>query len=102
MNAALVPFGNALLQLNSRVLSTALTPQGRREGSFSMDIGLKYEIPKLNISLNATLSDVFGTSHTTYTIDTPQLQQRVEQRNGSRVFYFGVAWNFETLKHKYR
>lgn len=102
MNAALVPFGNALLQLNSRVLSTALTPQERREGSFSMDIGLKYEIPKLNISLNATLSDVFGTSHTTYTIDTPQLQQRVEQRNGSRVFYFGVAWNFETLKHKYR
>ncbi len=81
MNAALVPFGNALLQLNSRVLSTALTPQCRREGSFSMDI---------------------GTSHTTYTIDTPQLQQRVEQRNGSRVFYFGVAWNFETLKHKDR
>lgn len=45
LNAGIVPFRNFLLQLNSRNLSPELMPQGRREGTFTADIGVKYEIP---------------------------------------------------------
>lgn len=87
-----------MLQANSRYLSPTLMPQGRREGSFTADIGAKYEIPRLNLSFTATLSDVFHTLKTTYVIDTPQLRQHLEQRSNSQVFYLGVAWNFDTSK----
>lgn len=74
--------------------------QGKREGTFTTDIGAKYEIPHLHLSFTATLSDVFNTFKKVYTIDTPQLQQRLEQKMNTRVFYIGIAWNFNTLKQK--
>lgn len=33
-----------------------------------------------------------------YTINTPQLQQRLEQKMNTRVFYIGITWKFNTLK----
>lgn len=72
LNAGIVPFRNFLLQLNSR-----------------------------NLSFTATLSDVFNTSRTVYTIDTPQLRQRLEQRSDTRVLYFGVQWNFGTAGRRF-
>jgi len=98
LNANIIPFKNALLQINSRYRSPELMPQGKREGMFSTDIGAKYEIPSLNLSFMATLSDVFNTFKKTYTIDTPQLLQRRELRSNTRVFYIGVTWNFRTIK----
>lgn len=98
LNANLSPFKNVLLQLNSRYLSPALMPQGRREGIFSTDISVKYAIPRLNLSFTATISDVFNTMKTIYTIDTTELRQHLEQRSNSRVFYLGVAWDFDTSK----
>lgn len=100
LNADFIPFKNALIQLNSRYLSPSLLAQGKREGTFTTDIGAKYEIPRLHLSFTATLSDVFNTFKKVYTIDTPQLQQRLEQKMNTRVFYIGIAWNFNTLKQK--
>lgn len=100
LNADFTPFKNALIQLNSRYLSPSLMAQGKREGTFTTDIGAKYEIPRLHLSFTATLSDVFNTFKKVYTIDTPQLQQRLEQKMNTRVFYIGIAWNFNTLKQK--
>lgn len=100
LNADFIPFKNALIQLNSRYLSPSLMAQGKREGTFTTDIGVKYEIPHLHLSFTATLSDVFNTFKKVYTIDTPQLQQRLEQKMNTRVFYIGIAWNFNTLRQK--
>lgn len=101
LNADFVPFANALLQLNARYFSSVLLPQGRREGSFTTDLGVKYEIPRWHLSLTATLSDVFGTLKRTDMFDTPQLQQRIEQRSNTRVFYIGLIWDFEkSLKNR--
>lgn len=100
LNADFTPFKNALIQLNSRYLSPSLLAQGKREGTFTTDIGAKYEIPRLHLSFTATLSDVFNTFKKVYTIDTPQLQQHLEQKMNTRVFYIGIAWNFNTLKQK--
>lgn len=98
LNANFTPFSNVLLQLNSRYLSPSLLAQGRREGMFTTDIGVNYEIPRLHLSFTATLSDVFDTFKNVYTINTPQLQQRLEQKMNTRVFYIGITWKFNTLK----
>lgn len=40
-----------------------------------------------------------NTFQSVYTIDTPQLKQRIEQTRNSRIFYIGLLWNFgSTLK----
>ena len=100
LNADFVPFKNALIQLNSRYLSPSLLAQGKREGTFTTDIGAKYEIPRMHLSFTATLSDVFNTFKKVYTIDTPQLQQRLEQKMNTRIFYIGIAWSFNNIKQK--
>lgn len=87
-----------MLQLNSRYLSPTLLPQGKREVTFSTDLGMKYEIPSINLSLTATLSDVFNTFKKVYTVDTLQLQQHLEQQSNTQVFYIGLTWKFNTLK----
>lgn len=54
----------------NRRQSPSLLAQGRREGMF----------------------------RNVYTINTPQLQQRLEQKMNTRVFYIGITWKFNTLK----
>lgn len=100
LNANFNIFRGMMLQMNSRYLSPSLLPQGKREGTFSTDLGMKYEISTINLSLTATLSDVFNTFKKVYTIDTPQLQQRFEQRANTQVFYIGAAWKFNMSKRK--
>lgn len=92
-------WNGVMLQLNSRYISSSLLPQGKREGTFIANLGAKYELPKTNIAIMATLSDVFNTFKKVYTIDTPELKQRLEQRRDPRIFYVGATWNFgATLK----
>ncbi|WP_041579495.1 TonB-dependent receptor domain-containing protein [Bacteroides helcogenes] len=89
-----------MLQLNSRYISSSLLPQGKREGTFITNVGMKYEIPRTRLSLMATISDVFNTFKKVYTIDTPQLKQRVEQRRDPRIFYIGAVWSFGSTPKK--
>lgn len=92
-------FKGAMLQLNSRYASSSLLPQGKRKGTFITNLGAKYEIPKTNLSVMATISDLFNTFRSVYTIDTPQLKQQIEQSRNPRIFYVGILWNFgNTLK----
>lgn len=94
LNANFNLFRGAALQLNSRYLSSSLIPQGRRDGTFVTDLGAKYDIPRTRLSLSATLSDVFKTFRKSFTIDTPELHQRVVRRFDSRALYIGANWNF--------
>lgn len=94
LNASFNLFSGAVLQLNSRYLSSSLIPQGRRDGTFVTDLGLKYDVPKTRLSLSATLSDVFKTFRKSITLDTPELKQRIERRFDSRILYLGANWSF--------
>ena len=94
MNTNFNLFKGVMFQINSRYISSSLLPQGKREGAFISNIGAKYEIPETNISIMGTISDVFNTFKKVYTINTPELKQRLEQRRDSRILYIGVVWNF--------
>jgi hypothetical protein len=100
LNANFNIWKGIMLQLNSRYISSSLLPQGKREGTFIANLGAKYDLPRTNVSFMATLSDVFNTFNKVYTIDTPELKQRIEQRRDPRIFYIGATWNFGATSKK--
>lgn len=100
MNTNFNLFKGVMFQINSRYISSSLLPQGKREGAFISNIGAKYEIPETNISIMGTISDIFNTFKKVYTINTPELKQRLEQRRDSRILYIGVVWNFGITSQK--
>src|SRR5574344_240788 len=87
---------NLMFQLNTRYNSSNITPQGKRKPSFITNAGIKYDIPKWNISLTATATDLFDSYKNITEINTPSIQQRIERRRSSRILYFGIAYRFGT------
>lgn len=94
LNVSFNLFRGASLQVNSRYLSPSLLPQGRREGAFVTNMSMKYDIPRINLSLVATLSDVFDSFKEVYTIETPEFKQYFKERTDIRNFYIGAVWKF--------
>jgi hypothetical protein len=61
---------------------------------------MKYDIPSTGLSLLATVTDLLDTYRKSYTLDTPELKQKVEKRRNPRIFYVGVSWQFGAGKGK--
>jgi outer membrane receptor for ferrienterochelin and colicin len=85
-----------VFQTNLRYTSSFLTPQGNRQPTFVANIGAKYDIKKYNLSLIATVSDLFDTYKNVTIVDMPYLYEKTSNRRTQRVFYFGVSYNFGT------
>lgn len=85
---------NLMLQLNTRYNSSELTPQGKRQGTYILNLGAKYDLPKQNFSFTATCSDLFDSYKSVIVIDTPTIWQRLERRRTPRTFYLGVSYRF--------
>ena len=69
-----------MMQLNARYRSATLVPQGRRDADYCINLGMKYDIPSINLSVLASVTDLFDTYRKSYTLDTPELKQKVEKR----------------------
>ncbi len=97
-------FRNAMLQINARYRSSELNPQGNRAATFITNLGTRYDIlPRYNLSLTATVSDLFDTYKDVNIINTPALYQRFERRRTPRIFYVGFSYKFggnANKKHK--
>lgn len=89
-----------MVQLNARYRSATLVPQGRRDADVRINLGMKYDIPSINLSVIASVTDLFDTYRKSYTLDTPELKQKVEKRRNPRIFYIGVLWQFGNGKSK--
>lgn len=83
-----------MMQLNARYNSSEITPQGKKKGTYIMNIGSRYDLPKLNLSFTATCSDVFDSYKSVLIVDTPTIQQCVQRRRAPRIFYLGVSYRF--------
>lgn len=93
-NADFTPIKHGTVQLNARCRSASLVPQGKRDGDFQIILGLKYDIPSVNLALFASVTDLFDTYRLSYTLDTAALKQKVEKRRNPRIVYVGLSWNF--------
>lgn len=94
LNANFIPFKHYMVQLNTRYRSATLVPQGKRDSDIRINIGMKYDIPRINLSIIGSVTDLLDTYRKSYTLDTPQLKQKVEKRRNPRIFYIGVSWQF--------
>lgn len=100
LNANFRPFNHYMIQLNTRYRSATLVPQGRRDADVRMNLGMKYDIPSINLSVIASVTDLFDTYRKSYTLNTPELKQKVEKRRNPRIFYLGISWQFGRNKGK--
>lgn len=94
INADFTPIKHGMVQLNARYHSATLVPQGKRDGDFQLNLGMKYDIPSINLALFASVTDLLDTYKLSYTLDTPALKQKVEKRRNPRIIYIGLSWNF--------
>lgn len=94
LNATFNIFAGFVSQLNARYTSASLIPQGRRDGTFTTDLALRYDVPKTHLTFSATVTDLFHTFRKSITLDTPELHQKVNGSFDSRVLYLGATWNF--------
>lgn len=94
LNADFTPIKHGTIQLNARYHSATLVPQGKRNGDFQLNLGLKYDIPSLDLAIFASVTDLLDTYKLSYTLDTPALNQKVEKRRNPRIIYVGLSWNF--------
>lgn len=70
---------------------------GRRDANCRINLGMKYDIPSINLSLQASVTDLLDTYHT---LDTSELKQKVGKRSNPRIFYIGLSWQFGASKSK--
>lgn len=98
INANFTPWRQLTLQVNARYRSARLVPQGRRDADCRVNVGAKYELGRTGLTLMASVTDLFDTYRKSFTLDTPELKQRVEHRRNPRIWYVGVS--YQLGKHK--
>lgn len=85
---------NFILQLNNRFNSSRITPQGTINPRFITNFGAKYDLNAYNLTLTASVSDVFNSNKFITKINTPAVKQRTEARRRPRIYYFGITYRF--------
>lgn len=100
LNANFTPFRHAMIQLNARYRSATLVPQGQRDADCRINLGIKYDIPMINLSVLASVTDLFDTYRKSYTLNTLELNQKVEHRRNPRIFYVGLSYQLGKSKKK--
>lgn len=92
LNLDFRPFRHCMIQMNVRYRSSTPVPQGKRDGDFRVNMGMKYDISRINLSVTASVTDLFDTYRKSFTLDTPELKQTVIKRRNPRIFYIGFTW----------
>ncbi len=100
LNANFTPVRHWMVQLNARFRGAQLVPQGCRDADCRINLGMKYDIPSTGLSLLVSVTDLLDTYRKSYTLDTPELKQKVEKRRNPRIFYIGALWQFGAGKGK--
>lgn len=101
LNTNFMPFSHYMLQINTSYHSKTLVPQGYRNADFRVNLGMKYDIPSINLSILASVTDLFDTYRKAYTLDTPELKQKVNTRRNPRIFYIGASYTFGSKANKH-
>jgi len=83
--------GNDTLQINAAMSGRRVMPQGYRPSNATMDLGYRHQF-RQNLSMTATVTDVFASRKFTFITDTPELQQSTTFHPAGRIFFLGLSW----------
>jgi outer membrane receptor protein involved in Fe transport len=84
------------LQTNANFNSKRLTPQGVNQPSYYFNAGARQDFMDGRLSLNATLSDIFGTLRRELDLNTQYLDQTVVNWRDKQVFFLGLTYRFSS------
>jgi outer membrane receptor protein involved in Fe transport len=85
------------LQLNAAFSGRRVMPQGYRPSNSTMDLGYRHQF-RPNLSLTATVTDVFESRKFNFITDTPDLRQSTTFRPAGRILFLGVSWSMAGAK----
>ncbi len=83
-----------MFQLNSNYRSLRLTPQGKSDPSYSVNLGMRQDLFNERVSLILTVSDIFNSMKFKNTLDTPGLYDNSVRARDGRIAFFGVTYHF--------
>jgi outer membrane receptor protein involved in Fe transport len=87
------------LQLDVQTWGKQLTPQGYRRGNTTLDVGFRYRW-RPNVSLTATVTDVFETRRDRTILDTPEVSGSTEVVQPGRIAWIGFSWSLAAQPDK--
>ena len=96
LNASFTITKTTMAQFNSQYRSKSLTPQGMREPSWVVNLGVRHDMWDKKLSFIATVSDLFDSQRMKSLVNTPILVQESIRRRDGRVIYAGLVLNFGT------
>lgn len=98
VNFNFTPCRHLTVQTNVRMRGARLKPQGKQDGDSRVNLGIKYEIPKINLSVMLSVTDLFDTYKKSSTLETSNYTQKIKSRRNPRILYIGAVWQFGTGK----
>ncbi len=84
-------------QVIANYLSALATPQGKRIGQFSTDIGLQYKLGKGNAKLGITIVDIFNTLKSGYNNQANDFINYRNSKADTRAFMITYAYSFRNI-----
>ncbi len=91
-----------MVQLNGNYRSRRLTPQGEVLPNYVVNVGLRQDLIDERLSLVATVTDIFASLKRTTALNTSWLTENAVFSRDSRVFFFGLTYNFGSKTKKER
>lgn len=85
------------VQINASLRGRRVTPQGYRPSNAMMDIGYRHQF-RSNLSVTATVTDVFESRKWEFFTDTESLSQQSTFRPAGRILFVGVSWSMSGAK----
>jgi outer membrane cobalamin receptor len=85
------------LQINAALSGRRVMAQGYRPSTSSMDLGYRHQF-RQNLSMTATVTDVFASRKFAFITDTPELQQSTTFRPAGRIVFLGLSWTMAGAK----
>jgi outer membrane receptor protein involved in Fe transport len=82
------------LQLNANHSSARVTPQGKRQPTSVVNLGVRHDLWRKRAAVTLTVSDLFDSLRESVLLDTPLLHEEVTRRRSARIVYVGFLYNF--------
>lgn len=89
--------GKDTLQINAALSGRRVMAQGYRPSFSSMDLGYRHQL-RQNVSITATVTDVFASRKFNFVTDTPELRQATTFRPAGRILFLGLSWTMAGAK----
>lgn len=100
LNATFTFTKTTMFQVSSNIRSARLTPQGKSQGSFVLNSGLRQDLFNKKMSIVFTASDIFKTFRQRSELNTSFIKQSTISRRDAQIMYLGISYRFGTSLKK--